>query len=327
MQTSYTSKSDFSSSVEGFPSTPEEKAVQEMMVVAVGLCQRNSKENKEAPENAQLWFRLLDRFVTPVRPFSQEEVAFVLTRVSSSFSPQVVAQPSRSRHRTNARDSLPPHLAKTKQTLNFLMREVLRHMWSHVALPAILDKIVNEHARSEFSEFKDIIYNMLETFQYERSILGLTNHVVQHDMYEATNALRKRRLKVTRWAGRVSRWLTSLLQPFAPRGGKCRVCLQAFLDKPAGVLIYSCGHAFHRTCLARVQVCPLCVTSKNNKQKTKSRTAAGGKDEETRQRGKTMKQKAENARDEDGQQALLESMLARYRAHVKATGEPRVVGG
>ncbi len=120
------------------------------------------------------------------------------------------------------RDSLPPAVLKAKQTMNFLMREVLRHMWSHVALPSILDKIVRkfaeklhvflcffllecgrlfceqvrDHAKSEFSEFKDVIYNMLETFQYERSILGLANHVLEFDMYEATNQLRKRRLRV-----------------------------------------------------------------------------------------------------------------------------------
>ncbi len=103
------------------------------------------------------------------------------------------------------------------------------------------------------------------------------------------------------------------MQPYAPRGGKCRVCLQAFLDKPAGMLVYSCGHAFHRTCLSRVTFCPLCVASKkgmgggggDKKGTAKKRSEAEGAGAEgdaepgvDRARGKTMKQKAENAKDE-----------------------------
>lgn len=291
MKKSYLGSVDFS--VEGgFPSTPEEKAVQGILSIAVGLCQRNSLEDKSAPENAQLWFQLLDRMVVPV--------------AASKGGGRTVS--SRRRGGDAAvRDSLPPSMIKTKQTMNFLMREVLRHMWAHVALPAILDKIVRDHARSEFSEFKDVIYNMLETFQYERSILGVANHVMEFDMYEATNQLRRRRMR-----------------PYAPRSAACRVCLEMFLDKPAGILVYSCGHAFHRTCLSKVTFCPICVTSKKKKTKTSEGHNLADSGADVRSRGKTMKEKAEDAKDEDGRSAQLGAMVGRYRSYLAATSEAEV---
>lgn len=79
------------------------------------------------------------------------------------------------------------------------------------------------------------------------------------------------------------------------------------------MLVYCCGHAFHRTCLSRVTFCPLCVTSKKGDKKagggggaSKKRAEGGeggGEGESSgdeRKRGKTMKQKAENAKDEVG---------------------------
>jgi hypothetical protein len=99
-----------------------------------------------------MWFQILDRMVTP--------------------SVQQSRAGTRARQTTTARSgTVLPGLnlaaAKTKQTFNFLMREVrfwffvfalcfeknfcaqvLRQMMTFVALPAILDKIVRDHARS-----------------------------------------------------------------------------------------------------------------------------------------------------------------------------------
>ncbi len=84
MKKSYTENAGLDT--DAFPSTPTEKAVMDMLLVAVGLCQRNSKErqktpfvllysfklinhsfcSRDAPENASLWFQLLDRMELPV---------------------------------------------------------------------------------------------------------------------------------------------------------------------------------------------------------------------------------------------------------------------
>ena len=159
---------------------PEERAVMDMLNVAVGLCQRNS--SKEKKDNSQMWFQILDRMVTP----SVQSRAGTRTRQTMAAARSGTSLPG---------INIPS--LKTKQTFNFLMREVLRQMMMYVALPAILDKIVRDHARSEFAEFKDVIYNMLDTYHYESSILGLANRVLERDMFEATSALKKRRLKVS----------------------------------------------------------------------------------------------------------------------------------
>lgn len=87
---------------------PEEKAVLEMLNVAVGLCQRNS--SKEKKDN-QMWFQILDRMVAPsIQPRSGTRARqTVMVSAKSGSGLNIPA-------------------AKLKQTFNFLMREVLRQM-------------------------------------------------------------------------------------------------------------------------------------------------------------------------------------------------------
>ncbi len=270
---------------------PEEKAVLDILNVAVGLCQRNSnKEKKDA--NSQLWFMVLDRMVIPAE--KTRPVATTRARQTTKMERPTTAAPS-----------FDAPAAKLKQTFNFLMREVLRQMMTYVALPAILDKIVRDHAKSEFAEFKDVIYNMLETFHYESSILGLANHVLERDMFDATSALRKRRAR-----------------PYVAHESRCPTCQQSFVDKPSGLLMYPCGHGFHRSCLPKVEAsCPICVVVTTKKGKGKD-DADEDDVKDTRERGQTMQARAETASGDDAQ-ARLAHVVARYRnfsrSHVEET--------
>ena len=249
---------------------------------------RAEKESKERP---WWWFEVLDRGWFSLSCF------FLALLFSPAILPAVAS--SRSKRRTVKLSEQPVSVQKTKQTFNFLMREILRHMMSYVPLPTILEKIVHDHASSEFAEFKEVIYSMLETYHYESSILGLANHVLENDVFEAAALLRKRRLK-----------------PYAPQHSKCRVCLQDFLDKPSGLLVYACGHAFHRTCLARFEHCTLCVTSSSKKAPRKERPALV--EDPGRGRGLTMQQRAETVKDDDVQ-AQLRGVIARYKYYLRTT--------
>lgn len=265
----------------------EEKSVLEMLNVAVGLCQRNCDKDKSAPKNSELWFQVLDRMVAPT----------VSGRVAARTRGTTAAVKSSSQ----SNDGTSVAVQQLKRTFNFLMRETLRHMMDYVALPAILDKIVRDHAQSQFAEFKDVIYNMLDTFHYESSILGLANHVLERDVFDAACLLRKR-----------------LVKPYVPQESRCRVCLQDFLDKPSGLLVYSCGHAFHRTCLSRFDYCTLCVTKKGKGDKDEGRRESQAEGSPSRSRGLTMQQKAESAATDDTQ-AQLANVIARYRKHLRST--------
>jgi hypothetical protein len=260
---------------------PEERAVLDIMNVAIGLCQRNS--SKEKKDNSQLWFLVLDRMVAPsVQPRSTAATrARQVTKVGERALPVLPSALASGESVFAA--------AKTKQTFNFLMREVLRQMMTYVALPSILDKIVRDHARSEFAEFKDVIYNMLDTYHYESSILGLTNRVLERDMFEATTALRKRRLK-----------------PYVAADRKCMNCMQYFANKPSGLLIYPCGHAFHRSCLKMLDTCSVCAVSTK-----KGKVKGDNEDEEETVQAAGMQAKAETATADDGQ-ARLVLVVARY---------------
>jgi hypothetical protein len=89
------------------------------------------------------------------------------------------------------------------------------------------------------------------------------------------------------------------------------------VDKPSGLLIYPCGHAFHRSCVTTVEAsCLLCVVTTNKKGRSKD------ENEEEGERGQTMQAKAETASGDDAQ-ARLAHVVARYRhflrTHVEDT--------
>ncbi|XP_033629373.1 vacuolar protein sorting-associated protein 8 homolog [Asterias rubens] len=169
------------------------------LMVIIQLCQRNSAKLDE-PEREALWFPLLDLMMASQR------------KLKSSLGDD--------------------HFEAFKD----LTRHVLNSMMGYIALPAVLQKIMQDptYSTGKFGEIKELILGMLDTYNYEKTLLRTTNNLLDHDLYWSLNNLTQA----------VSRGLI-------PRKESCFICHRNFtkIGEDEAVVVFSCGHTYHTQCL------------------------------------------------------------------------------
>ncbi|KAI4885659.1 hypothetical protein NFI96_020196 [Prochilodus magdalenae] len=93
------------------------------------------------------------------------------------------------------------------------------------------------YGRGKLAEIQGLILGMLETFNYEQTLLETTTSLLNSDLHWSLAHLRKA----------VSRGLH-------PRQDHCNICLQQYKRRQESeeeVIIFSCGHLYHCQCLQR----------------------------------------------------------------------------
>uniref|UniRef100_A0A8C7KG53 VPS8 subunit of CORVET complex n=1 Tax=Oncorhynchus kisutch TaxID=8019 RepID=A0A8C7KG53_ONCKI len=134
----------------------------------------------------------------------------------------------------------PQKLLKGPDTLlKELTMKVLNSMSSFIPLPAIIQRILQDpvYGKGKLAEIQGLILGMLETFNYEQTLLETTTSLLNHDLHWSLSHLR----------AAVSRGLH-------PRQDHCNICLQQYRrsqDSPDDIIIFSCGHLYHCQCLQR----------------------------------------------------------------------------
>uniref|UniRef100_A0A8C7KNZ3 VPS8 subunit of CORVET complex n=1 Tax=Oncorhynchus kisutch TaxID=8019 RepID=A0A8C7KNZ3_ONCKI len=123
--------------------------------------------------------------------------------------------------------------------LKELTMKVLNSMSSFIPLPAIIQRILQDpvYGKGKLAEIQGLILGMLETFNYEQTLLETTTSLLNHDLHWSLSHLR----------AAVSRGLH-------PRQDHCNICLQQYRrsqDSPDDIIIFSCGHLYHCQCLQR----------------------------------------------------------------------------
>jgi len=175
----------------------------------VGLLQRGSRQ-LEPGELETVWFQLLD---------------FLMDATKSESGPGRGAAGQQGR-------------------LKSATRHVINAMMSHVAPPAVLQRIIaNEACAGHFGDVRDLLTGVLDACSYERTLLGTCARLVNADLHAAIASL-------TRASRRATRPLTD----------SCPLCGRAVLLAGAcwsrDVVCFHCGHVVHRACLLTC-----CVTS------------------------------------------------------------------
>lgn len=195
----------------------------------------------EADEIESLWFRLLDAYVE-----SSIEVYNVLGASSESEVPRGLRQ----------------HIISSFKTfVQSILTSLLLSTSPQVSLPRLLLRLIHSQTRGEttFADFRDIFRSMLDTYKYEGKLLEMTNRLFDRDLFNGVQ-------EMVREKGRGWR----------PRRGLCDICGgivldQTLLHKPLAwdfeeeqdanmdheaakdekkdVIVYHCGHVFHRPCM------------------------------------------------------------------------------
>ena len=169
--------------------------------LTIQLCQRNSSR-LEAEEREGLWFPLLETIMAPQR---------------------------------RAKDVTSSHFISFKE----LTKQVLTSMMGHIALPAVLQKIMQDPAYSsgKFGEIKELILGMLDTYSYEMTLLQTTKSLLGKDLHQQYCTQKN-----------------ILSRGFSPDALYCVLCYEEFAmrttpDSDSDVMIFRCGHSFHKQCL------------------------------------------------------------------------------
>ncbi|CAL1577769.1 unnamed protein product [Knipowitschia caucasica] len=174
--------------------------LEQALNTVIELCQRSSQGlNQQQTEG--LWFPLLEAMMA-----SQKNV----TGTSSKHISEVLKE---------------------------LTMSVLNSMSSFISLPAIIQRILQDpvYGRGKLAEIQGLILGMLDTFNYEQTLLETTTSLLNHDLH---------------WS--LAHLHSSVKRGLHPRQDSCIICLQQYKrkqDSTEEIIVFSCGHLYHVQCL------------------------------------------------------------------------------
>ncbi|KAI4812965.1 hypothetical protein KUCAC02_024324, partial [Chaenocephalus aceratus] len=143
------------------------------------------------------------------------------------------------------------HDEHTFEVLKELTMKVLNCMSSFIPLPAIIQRILQDpvYGRGKLAEIQGLILGMLDTFNYEQTLLETTTSLLNHDLHWSLAHLR-----------------AAVTRGLHPRQDHCNICLQQYKrrhDSAEEIIVFSCGHLYHYQCLQQ-KACGGGVTSELN---------------------------------------------------------------
>ncbi|XP_048866452.1 vacuolar protein sorting-associated protein 8 homolog isoform X1 [Brienomyrus brachyistius] len=121
--------------------------------------------------------------------------------------------------------------------LKELTMKVVHSMASFIAMPSIIQRILQDpvYGKGRLAEIQGLILGMLETFNYERTLLERTTSLLNQDLHWSLSQLR-----------------TVVSRGLHPRQDHCNICLQQYRRQHGAkdeVIVFSCGHLYHYQCL------------------------------------------------------------------------------
>ncbi|XP_028460055.1 vacuolar protein sorting-associated protein 8 homolog isoform X2 [Perca flavescens] len=125
----------------------------------------------------------------------------------------------------------------TFEVLKELTMKVLNCMSSFISLPAIIQRILKDpvYGKGKLAEIQGLILGMLDTFNYEQTLLETTTSLLNHDLHWSLAHLR-----------------AAVTRGLHPRQDHCNICLQQYKrrqDSAEEIIVFSCGHLYHFQCL------------------------------------------------------------------------------
>ncbi|XP_069578670.1 vacuolar protein sorting-associated protein 8 homolog isoform X2 [Brachyistius frenatus] len=126
---------------------------------------------------------------------------------------------------------------RISEVLKELTMKVLNCMSSFISLPAIIQQILQDpvYGKGKLAEIQGLILGMLDTFNYEQTLLETTTSLLNHDLHWSLAHLR-----------------AAVTRGVHPRQDYCNICLQHYKrrqDSAEEIIVFSCGHLYHLQCL------------------------------------------------------------------------------
>lgn len=194
-----------------------------LLVMIVKLCQTHSCSLEDSIKE-KIWFSLFDEVMRPIQSLFQESE-------------------TENEKKKNIRK-----YDEAKMFFKNLGSYIINNMVGYVNLTTIIDRMICDplYGASNFGDIKHLMLKMMEICAYEQILLNKTNDLVSNDVYIKMSALKS-----------ISSKSYSSLSNF------CQSCSkQLDWDTQVNeVLIFHCGHSFHRLCLDPIEICSVCNTT------------------------------------------------------------------
>ncbi|XP_060097988.1 vacuolar protein sorting-associated protein 8 homolog isoform X3 [Heteronotia binoei] len=179
---------------------PSLKNIEHTLAKTIALCQRNS-HNLNQQQREALWFPLLEAMMSP-------------QRLSNSTV-----------------------LCLYSDFLKNMTMQVLNNMAAFIALPLILQRILQDpvYGRGKLGEIQGLVLGMLDSFNYEQTLLETTTNLLNRDLHWSLCNLR-----------------ASMARGLNPKQDCCCICLQQYKRRQESadqIIVFSCGHLYHSLCL------------------------------------------------------------------------------
>uniref|UniRef100_A0A3Q3FGA4 VPS8 subunit of CORVET complex n=1 Tax=Labrus bergylta TaxID=56723 RepID=A0A3Q3FGA4_9LABR len=125
----------------------------------------------------------------------------------------------------------------TFEVLRELTMKVLNCMSSFISLPAIIQRILQDpvYGTGKLAEIQGLILSMLDTFNYEQTLLETTTSLLNQDLH---------------WS--LAHLHAAVTKGLHPRQDYCYICFQQYKrrqDSVEEIIVFSCGHLYHFQCL------------------------------------------------------------------------------
>ncbi|XP_053385368.1 vacuolar protein sorting-associated protein 8 homolog [Mercenaria mercenaria] len=122
-----------------------------------------------------------------------------------------------------------------------LIHHVLKNMMGYIAPPAILQKIMQDPAYNtgKFGEIRELILGMLETYNYEKTLMITCKNLLNHDIHDIRLQLRS--------------LTNAAMKGYILRGDQCKIC-EEIMNQPdiELVMVFRCSHIYHSSCLQAI---------------------------------------------------------------------------
>ncbi|XP_002936581.2 vacuolar protein sorting-associated protein 8 homolog isoform X2 [Xenopus tropicalis] len=183
-----------------FKVMPNMKDLEETLTETILLCERTSDTLNQQQREA-LWFPLLEAMMSPQKHFT-------------SSSAQMYSE-----------------------SLKTLTMQVLNSMATYISLPSILQRILQDpvYGKGKLVEIQGLVLGMLDTFNYEQTLLETTTNLLNQDLHWSLCNLK-----------------ASVTRALVPKQDYCCVCLQQYKRRQEAtdeIIVFSCGHLYHSLCL------------------------------------------------------------------------------
>uniref|UniRef100_A0A2D4HJE8 RING-type domain-containing protein n=3 Tax=Micrurus lemniscatus lemniscatus TaxID=129467 RepID=A0A2D4HJE8_MICLE len=128
-------------------------------------------------------------------------------------------------------------LPRYSEYLKNLTMQVLNNMTTFIALPLILQRILQDpvYGRGKLGEIQGLVLGMLDSFNYEQTLLETTTSLLNRDLHWSLRNLK-----------------ASMTRGLNPKQDYCCICLQQYKRRQQTgdqIIVFSCGHLYHSLCL------------------------------------------------------------------------------